>query len=188
MWRSWVHCLLIAVKFAKWPVLWSCTCLWSTVSLISASYQKFNFVCVCVGVCVHLRTLLSWFYSWNKSVILGTSYTNCVYLWILTICSWSCPWNIYIPKHIYMFIHLEQSVKSWDHPLDCVFLKQKLAYYHPYITTIIFLTTYHIFPECWATFHKRQPLFAAYSSQGNRYIYISQVFMSSYGQFHWTLL
>jgi hypothetical protein len=92
MWVSWEHCLHVGVEFATWPVLWSGTCLWSTVPLISVPYQNFNFMCVLV--CVHSCTLLSWFYNCSKSVILGTSYTDFFYLWILTICSWGSPWNI----------------------------------------------------------------------------------------------
>jgi len=92
MWGSWEHCLLVGVKFATWPVLWSGTCLWSIFALISASYQNFN--CVCVLVYVLLCTLLSWFYNYSKSIIFGTSYCDSFCLWILTICSWSSPWNI----------------------------------------------------------------------------------------------
>ena len=41
--------------------------------------------------------------------------------------------------------------------MDCVFFIQKQAYYNPYITTAIFLTPGHIFPECNATLLKRPP-------------------------------
>jgi hypothetical protein len=59
-----------------------------------------------------------------------------------------------------VFIHLEPGMKSWDHSLNCVFLIQKQAYYHPCIITVIFLTPCHIFPQCYATLLKRQPPFA----------------------------
>jgi hypothetical protein len=60
---------------------------------------------------VHLWTLLSWFYSWSKSVILGTSYNDSLYLWILTICSWSSSWNTLIPKLV--CIRILHTISVW---------------------------------------------------------------------------